>query len=554
MPSRVSRRTAMSALLGTPAWLAGCGQPATAEPPLPPGALAGASVASGHRVRNHRPPPVAADAWERTRVAIVGGGVAGLTAAWQLARRGIRDVRLLELEPRVGGTSASGSSPVVSYPWGAHYVPAPRKENADLVELFREMGLVEGYNDDGEPVFIEQALCRDPEERLYYRGTWYEGRYLAAGASPLDQRQYRQFREQIDQLVAWRDADGRRAFDIPMAASSTDPELLQLDSLSMADWMASHGFTSPRLNWLVDYACRDDYGLRPRETSAWAGLFYFASRMAEPGGASQPLLTWPEGNGRIIRHLREAVADGIRTGLTVYDIAPAEHQGQPVLEVRALTGDDGPPVGLRADRVIFAAPRFVARHVIAPWRKAPPSHIVDFEYGAWVVANLFLKDRPATRGFPLCWDNVLYESDSLGYVAATHQRGLDYGPTVLTWYYPLCDLPPAEARRQLYDSTRDDWARAALDDLTRAHSDLPPLVERIDVMRWGHAMILPRPGFIHGTARSQAAEPFEGIHFAHSDLSGMALFEEAFYHGNRAAGEVAKALEKSAAPAASVTP
>jgi hypothetical protein len=32
--------------------------------------------------------------------------------------------------------------------------------------------------------------------------------------------------------------------------------------------------------------------------------------------------------------------------------------------------------------------------------------------------------------------------------------------------------------------------------------------------------------------------PWRGIHFAHSELSGMALFEEAFYHGVRAAEEV----------------
>jgi hypothetical protein len=54
------------------------------------------------------------------------------------------------------------------------------------------------------------------------------------------------------------------------------------------------------------------------------------------------------------------------------------------------------------------------------------------------VANLILKDRPAEdeEDYPLCWDNVFYDSPSLGYVAATHQRGLDYGPTVFTWYNP----------------------------------------------------------------------------------------------------------------------
>ena len=34
----------------------------------------------------------------------------------------------------------------------------------------------------------------------------------------------------------------------------------------------------------------------------------------------------------------------------------------------------------------------------------------------------------------------------------------------------------------------------ALPDLSRAHPGFRPLVERLDVMRWGHAMIRPRPG------------------------------------------------------------
>ncbi len=34
------------------------------------------------------------------------------------------------------------------------------------------------------------------------------------------------------------------------------------------------------------------------------------------------------------------------------------------------------------------------------------------------------------------------------------------------------------------------------------------------------------------------------MHFAHSDLSGVALFEEAFYHGLRAAEEVLTARDQ----------
>ena len=155
-----------------------------------------------------------------------------------------------------------------------------------------------------------------------------------------------------------------------------------------------------------------------------------------------------------------------------------------------------------------------------------------------MVANLFLRDRPTGRGFPLAWDNVLYDSPSLGYVVATHQRGLDHGPTIFTYYYPLCDANANAARSRLLALDWESCAEIVLTDLSRAHPDLRPLVERLDVMRWGHAMIRPRPGFVWGGARTAAARPYRGIYFAHSDLSGLALFEEAFYQGTRAAEAV----------------
>ena len=65
----------------------------------------------------------------------------------------------------------------------------------------------------------------------------------------------------------------------------------------------------------------------------------------------------------------------------------------------------------------------------------------------------------------------------------------------------------------------------------QAHPDLRTHLRRVDVCRWGHAMIQPRVGFVSSGARRRAAEPMGPIHFAHSDLSGVALFEEAHYHG-----------------------
>jgi protoporphyrinogen oxidase len=519
--TNASRRELLAYFLGLP--LLGCARRTS----LPPGELVGSDHLLGHRVRDHSLPRP--EAWEEVPVAIVGAGVAGLTAAWRLAKRKVGFL-LLEVEGAAGGTSRPGITAGIPHPWGAHYLPAPMKENTELVELLREMGVIEGMGRDGEPEYAEQVLCRDPHERLFVYGRWQDGLWPQE-AQEEDNRQRRLFFQEVDAWVAWRDGKGRRAFTLPIRKGSDDPHVLALDRLTMDEWMKKRGLTSKLLRWSVEYACRDDYGCSASEVSAWAGLFYFASRRRAPGAEPQPLLTWPEGNGRLVKHLARSCAGRLRTGEVVVDVNPTE-AGVEVLAVgqRAL--------GVRARRVIFAAPQFIARHVIRPWRESPPRWAQEFHHGPWMVANLRLSGRPPEPQAPLAWDNVIYDSPSLGYVVATHQMGIDHGPTVWTYYYPLSGPDIASQRRDLLSAGRDEWAEVALADLERAHPGLRSFVEQVDVMRWGHAMARPRPGLVSGSALRQARNPFRGVHFAHSDLSGLALFEEAFDHGLRAAEEV----------------
>jgi hypothetical protein len=154
-----------------------------------------------------------------------------------------------------------------------------------------------------------------------------------------------------------------------------------------------------------------------------------------------------------------------------------------------------------------------------------------------MVANVTLSQLPsATAGAPLSWDNVIQASRSLGYVVATHQH-LESHPlrTVLTHYWPLDAAPPAEARSQALAKTHADWCRDVLDDLAHAHPEFREIVRHIDVYLWGHGMIRPIPGFVWGPARAAMQPPHGRIHFAHTDMSGLALFEEAHHRGLLAA-------------------
>lgn len=533
----LSRRELLTTFLGAPFAFAACR--GTNAPQFPDGEIVGQSVELGHLLREARVFEVASDNWQDIDVAIVGAGIAGLSAGWKLRKAGITDVVILELEKVAGGTARSGTGDPVGYPWAAHYLPVPFAENGELISLLDEMDLLDGRGPAGEPIVKEQYLCREPEERVFYKGRWYEGLYLTVGASEEDKRQLAEFQRHVDQWVGWRDGKGRRAFAVPLETASDDAEVTSLDKVSFGHWLRQNGFSSERLLWYCDYACRDDYGLKLDQVSAWAGLFYFCSRVRMSGTESQPFITFPEGNGRFVNHFASGLESILRQDHAVVSVVTRESG------VDVICLNNGSTRGFHCKKVIYASPLFTAPFVIRGFREDKPFAAGDFQHNAWFVANLHLKDRPKPRfskDFPLAWDNVLYESPSLGYVNATHQKGLDYGPTILTYYYPMCEDP--NGRTTLFSYDWRQLADVCLTDLSRAHPDIYELTTRLDVMRWGHAMVTPRPDLIWSGVRQDATRPYRDIHFAHTDLSGIALFEEAFYHGVRAANEVTAAVRK----------
>jgi hypothetical protein len=438
----------------------------------------------------------------------------------------VTDAVVFELDDVHGGTARGGVSEVTPYPWGAHYIVAPQSSREALVPLLDEMGAIESFAADGTPLIDEALRCREPEERVWYLGRWWEGLYLDAGATADDRRQLEAFKRLIDAWSAWRDTEGRRAFAIPRSTGTSDPRVTELDRISFAAWLDQQQLTSPRLRWLCDYGCRDDYALTAATTSAWAGIFYFAARQKGPGAASQTVVTWPNGNAALVAQLAKAAH--VETGVTVVDID--EQTGK----IIALDRDG--PIEIRARSIICATPTFVANRIVRGRRGQAHG-----DYGAWVVANVHLRGRPIERGrgCPPAWDNTFRDSPSLGYVSATHQRGRDRGPTVWTWYYAFADDDAHAVRGKLAGAGYAEWAEVILADLARAHPDVRDWVDTIDVAFWGHGMIRPRVGAAWSAELASRAQPIGRVHFAHTDLSGLALFEEAFDHGLRAAREVA---------------
>lgn len=438
--------------------------------------------------------------------------MAGLCAGWELQRRGVRDFFILELEQKAGGNSRSGENDVTAYPWAAHYVPVPDAGATLVRELFEELGILENG------VWNERHLCFSPQERLFLHGEWHTGIEPEYALDTTGREAFKRFDEEIARERTSRE------FTIPMARGVRRDS--SLDRVSMADWLRARRLDHPALRWYVDYACRDDYGALSTDTSAWAGVHYFASRTHDEPGP----LTWPEGNAWIAKRLVAKLGNHVRANEPVVRIT---RDGARWL-VRTPTSQ------YLTDAVIFAAPSFllprVASDVAKPWRSS-------LAYSPWLTANLTLERPPAEpRGAPLSWDNVLYDSPALGYVVATHQSLRSRTDrSVWTYYWALADLTPSAGRQLLQRRSWREWTELILSDLERAHRDIRRCVSRIDIMRMGHAMVRPTVGFLGATANVAALEQ-PGFYLAHSDVSGLSLFEEAQFRGVEAARRALKRL------------
>lgn len=498
--------------------LEGC----TMEPALA-GELGGADWRRGHALRDRRfPQPQGPE--EHVGVLIAGGGVAGLAAGWRLAEAGMTDFALLELEDSTGGNARSGHNAISAYPLGAHYLPVPNREAKALRHMLRQFGIMTGEAPDGAPIYDPYQLCADLEERLLWHGGWQEGLFPQTGLSAADRAQRSAFDRAMDEFRSAAGADGRPAFAIPMAFSSTDPRFTALDTISLAHWLDQKGWSSTPLRAYLRYCCRDDYGTEPEQVSAWAGIHYFAARRGwAANGDGDRELTWPEGNARLAGLMAGRIRCAIRTGHTVFRV---ERNGDGVL-VDSFDHARQRSTRIRARCAILAMPHFVSARLMPSQTPAG-----GFSYAPWIVANVSVSRQPRGKGVPLAWDNVSAGSDSLGYVVATHQSsGAGDGPTVLTWYMPLSRQSPQEARRIMLSRPLQAWQALVRDDLLTMNPDLAGAIERIDIWRWGHAMIRPVPGFLSDPVRRAVASSSPPILYAHSDLSGLSLFEEAHHRG-----------------------
>ncbi len=519
------------------------------------GQIIGESFKYGHLLRDHKlKSPANLKTGNTYSCIIVGGGCSGIASGWKLQQEGINDFLILEKDSQLGGTAKSGKNGISEYPWGAHYIETPTQQAKYLYPLYEDLGIILGYQDNGWPIVNSEYIVKDPEVLLHTNNGWDHSRFPYSIASIHDKNTYKAFQNKIYSYYLSKGNDGKPAFTLPISACSTDKRFTSLDQITMKDYLASEELKSPLLHWYIDITCRDNFGLCIDKISAWVAINYFATNLTQfdpKDYKKHPVhtLTWAEGNNYLVKGMsRLFKRENIQLNALVSSVENINNYV--IVTIYDIISQQF--VTHKAKSVIFALPKFLLNH-ICPEAKDRAIHQSMFQYAPWLVANLQVKYPPNKN--TLAWDNIYYkplksiENWSLGYVISNHQdkRLLNRSiqPMNLTFYAPLIQSDTKSERNNLLHKDWDYWAHRIIKDLQIMHPNIHQLIDKLDIYKWGHAMIQPQPNFIWGKSRQEMKKPIKRIFMAHCDVEGLPIFEQAVYSGFRASEEVLAYLGKT---------
>lgn len=475
---------------------------------------------------------------------IVGSGAAALSAAWYLHRAGKRDFLILEGVERNGNAAAYNFSGSLNAPSGAHYLPQPSAESVFVRELLADLGILR-HNAQGRAVYDDMDLVHAPDERLFYQGKWQYGLM----PHDADSQRFAQF---IAQIQHSHGTDGKKHFAIPIAESSQDDTWRKCDTQTFAQWLAQENYTSPDLLWYLDYCCRDDYGQGIAQVSAYAGLHYFAAR----GNDQAAVLTWSDGLNHLAEKMRQHM--GLQEK---QDLPPSSHlhfrqpeswaasalhikEHNDFVDMTVYHHTSQTTAHIRAQNVIVATPLFVAQHIVENMKNYAGDGFRLPESAPWLIGNFVLNAFPPELPHSeLAWDNVVHGSSHLGYVLATHQslRVAKPEQTIFTTYTALNHDTPQNVRKWLLQASDEALLHYAMHDLLTVYGKhFPRHVQHAELTVRGHAMAVPKVGYLSQSSLHQLRAHSSRLLFAHSDLSGYSVFEEAVYWGVQAAQKLLK--------------
>ncbi len=494
-------------------------------------------------------------------VIVVGGGLAGLSAAFYLLRRQPKlRIVVLEAQAVAGGNATSDGEaplPVRASTAGAYDA---KPDATYLRELYQEAGVDWNKHiikwSEGDSYFFDQST---PGVKPGVQGWRLEFMTsLIQRKTPPPASSEDPYDEKV-MVDLWRCGHAFREWGSKTGAPDeppdrSDPRYDYLSRMSFASYLTDVMHCDPRVvDFFTSYTV-DCMGGTPHHVNAHSVISFISTDYSED------VFAYPGGTSEVTRGLLDWLTRPAHA-LNIRLQAVALRADADARQASVIYFQDGAFRRVRARSLIMAAQSQSARHLVG--------HLLDGERkAAWaefntapaLVANVAVRDLTPFVELDLSYASYYWGSKYWSnFIIAdwtTENRKKAPRASVLTFYGALT-APPEEfaaERQKLLSTPFSDYEQSVKEDLARVMRgtafDFDRDVSAMFVYRWGHSMILPTTSSVFGSARAAngqldrsraprriASRALGPISFAGQHTEGTPSVESAVGSGHRAALE-----------------
>lgn len=511
-------------------------------------------------------------------VAVIGGGLAGLTAAWRLQDL---SVVLLEQGEGVGGNARFGSDGALRFPTAGSCLQQP-VPNSAIAAMLDELGLINNWRSaakDTQVLFKTGELLRNlgtvswsflkhPASLLNPKVYGLTGSLISAvlmgrryvgAAKQLGDPVFARLYGYLGRLapgrgrypsVPWNSADGWSRAEMEQFDSITLEELLfnpTVQSKLPSDLRPPKGLGSLVRDAVVTTLRVESLTLDG--VSGYVGLHFLI------GYLYGPLVAFPGGNGFVsdrLGRVLEARSNyhctlGAKVGSVCRDTAGG---------YRVTFRRNGQERAVIARAVVWAAPKYAALSAIPDLPPAQRAAMAEIEYGDYAVASVILKRPVEPNRFggyivdgegdptaPMDWCRAG------GYIVANWLEGGQMHPNgVLTLLKPVADPGHQGQIARVPFEALQQAVYAEVSDILAAAGTSPELIQDIRLWLWPRGLVSARPGQMKSDLFLRASAPWGGVLFANQDTYGIGNFETAVTAGMAAAAQLKETWHTLASP------
>ena len=431
---------------------------------------------------------------------IVGAGIAGLTAAVNLPND---QLIICDIGKTVGGSSSAGSFEGIGFSEGAHYeLEYPHYYGSEALEFLSRLKVIR---------FNSRRRVWEFTENQHLIDLRFKNRCFIDGNYTTSVLPRNETTSKFEELIH------RYAGQLPMPTRMIPKTLHPLNHLTFHDFLDRHNLlNSPEFIQGINYRLTDDYGSGMENVSALAGLHYYQCRPYYTDLVN--IFSPPEGNFYFAKKMLDQLPrDQILTSHLVKRIHPENRE----FRVEVIDLKQRQEKTFAAKRIIYAGQKHGLKYIFP--QEAPL--FSDNQYAPWVVFNFILNGAVPSA----YWQNEIigYDSHLLGFVNSQTQK-VDSERTVLTAYYCLAK----EFRSSLTTLHQNPkfWVERTLRSIALSlKKDVTPQVQKCFIKLHGHAMPIPRPGYL--LTEKNEKRKYPNLVYAGVDTGRLPLFFEAIDSG-----------------------